>query len=85
SAAVALTNIAILQDPELDLLNRAHALGLEAQARIRGFGSPWVGEVRGRGLMIGIELVEDPITKAPLAPEKIGQLMGYLLNHGVLM
>ncbi|MFP3710533.1 aminotransferase class III-fold pyridoxal phosphate-dependent enzyme, partial [Paraburkholderia sp. SIMBA_009] len=56
SAAVALTNISILQDPELDLLNRAHTLGLEAQAHIRGFNSPLVGEVRGRGLMLGIEL-----------------------------
>ncbi|WAJ38743.1 aspartate aminotransferase family protein [Pseudomonas sp. GOM7] len=85
SATVALTNIAILQDPELDLLNRAHALGLEAQARIRGFNSPWVGEVRGRGLMIGIELVEDQASKTPLERDKIGQLMGYLMNHGVLM
>ncbi|KIQ60013.1 aspartate aminotransferase family protein, partial [Pseudomonas fluorescens] len=85
SAAVALTNISILQDPDLDLLNRAHTLGLEAQARIRGFNSPLVGEVRGRGLMIGIELVADPVTKAPLEGAKIGQLMGYLLNHGVLM
>jgi 4-aminobutyrate aminotransferase len=85
SAAVALTNISILQDPELDLLNRAPTLGLDAQEYIRGFNSRFVAEVRGRGLMIGIELVEDPVTKAPLAPEKIGQLMGYLLNHGVLM
>jgi len=85
SAVVALTNIAILQDPELDLLNRAHVLGLEAQERIRGFNSPLVGEVRGRGLMIGIELVEDPDTKEPLSRDKIGQLMGYLMNQGVLM
>lgn len=85
SAVVALTNIAILQDPELDLLNRAHAVGLEALERIRGFNSPFVGEVRGRGLMIGIELVEDPVTKEPLSRDKIGQLMGYLINHGVLM
>lgn len=35
--------------------------------------------------MIGIELVEDRATKAPLAGDKIGKLMGYLLNHGVLM
>ncbi|GLX14604.1 acetylornithine aminotransferase [Pseudomonas straminea] len=85
SAVVALTNIAILQDPELDLLNRAHTLGLEAQERIRAFNSPFLGEVRGRGLMIGIELVEDPVTKEPLSRDKIGQLMGYLMNHGVLM
>lgn len=85
SSAVALTNISILQDPELDLINRAAVLGEEAQERIRGFNSPFVAEVRGRGLMIGIELVEDIATKTPLRGEKIGQLMGYLMNHGVLM
>jgi 4-aminobutyrate aminotransferase len=85
SAAVALTNIAILQDPELDLLNRAHALGQEAQDHIRGFDSPFVGEVRGRGLMIGIELVEDRATKEPLKGERLGRLMGHLTSHGVLM
>jgi 4-aminobutyrate aminotransferase len=85
SAAVALTNISLLQDPELDLLNRAHALGLEAQERIRGFNSPLVGEVRGRGLMIGIELVEDKATKQPLSGDKLGKLMNHVLSHGVLM
>ena len=85
SSAVALTNISILQDPAMDLLNRAHTLGLEAQERIRGFNNPHVGEVRGRGLMIGIELVEDKVTKEPLTGEKLGQLMGYVLSHGVLM
>lgn len=85
SAAVSLTNISLLQDPELDLVNRAHQLGLEAQAYIRGFNSPYVGEVRGRGLMIGIELVEDQVTKEPLTGEKLGKLMGYVLSHGALM
>ena len=85
SAAVALTNISLLQDPSLRLLDRAHALGLEAQERIRGFNSPFVGEVRGRGLMIGIELVEDKASKEPLTREKLGKLMDYLVHHGVLM
>ncbi|MDR7151879.1 4-aminobutyrate aminotransferase [Hydrogenophaga palleronii] len=85
SAAVSLTNIALLQDPELDLINRAHQLGLEAQEYIRGFNSPYIGEVRGRGLMIGIELVEDKVTKEPLTGEKLGKLMGHVLSHGVLM
>lgn len=85
AAAVALTNIDILQDPALDLVNRAHVLGLEIQQRLRGMNSPLIGEVRGLGLMIGIELVEDRETKKPLSGEKIGQLMGYLLSHGVLM
>lgn len=85
SAAVALTNIRLLQDPELNLIQRAHDVGLEAQEYIRGFNSPYVGEVRGRGLMIGIELVEDQATRAPLTGEKLGRLMGHVLSHGVLM
>jgi 4-aminobutyrate aminotransferase len=85
SAAVALTNISILQDPELDLVNRAHQLGLEAQERIRSFDSPFVGEVRGRGLMIGIELVENKETREPLSGERLGKLMGYVVGHGVMM
>jgi 4-aminobutyrate aminotransferase len=85
SAAVSLTNIGILQDPALGLLERAHALGLEAQERIRSFNSPFVGEVRGRGLMIGIELVENKATKEPLSRDNLGKLMGYLVSRGVLM
>ena len=85
SAAVALTNISILQDPQLDLINRAHRLGLEAQQHIRGFNSRFVGEVRGRGLMIGIELVEDKDTRQPFSGERLGKLMGFLVSHGVLM
>lgn len=85
SAAVALTNIGIITDPALGLLDRAAQLGEEAKAYIRGFNSPFVGEVRGRGLMIGIELVEDQATKEPLSRDHLGQLMGHVLNHGVLM
>jgi 4-aminobutyrate aminotransferase len=85
SAAVALTNISILQDPELDLINRAGTLGLLAQEHIRNCNSPLIGEVRGLGLMIGIELVENQAAREPLHRDKVGKLMGYLLNHGVLM
>jgi len=85
ASAVALTNINLLQDPELDLINRAQVLGDKAQAFLRNLNSPFIGEVRGRGLMIGIEMVADRASKTPLSGEKIGQLMGYLLSHGVMM
>ncbi len=85
SAAVSLTNIELLQDPELKLLQRAHELGQEAQEYIRGFDCPFVGEVRGRGLMIGIELVEDKATREPLRGENLGKLMNHVLSHGVMM
>jgi 4-aminobutyrate aminotransferase len=85
SAAVALTNLNLLQDPKLNLLGRAEQLGKEVQERVRGFNSPHVGEVRGRGLMIGIELVEDKATKEPISRERLGKLMDHVVSHGVLM
>ena len=33
-----------------------------------------VGDVRGKGLMIGIEMVQDKESRAPLSPEKMSQI-----------
>ncbi|WP_296747123.1 aspartate aminotransferase family protein [Mesorhizobium sp.] len=55
----ALTTIAIIR--EEGLAERAAELGTYAMDRLRGLmdQSPHVGEVRGRGLMMGVELVEE--------------------------
>lgn len=45
---------------------------------------PLIGEVRGRGLMIGVELVKDPQTKEP-APAQANQLLEALRERGVLV
>ncbi|MEU8519354.1 diaminobutyrate--2-oxoglutarate transaminase family protein [Streptomyces sp. NBC_01216] len=51
------------------LADRAAALGTRMLGRLRGLSAahPSVGDVRGRGLMIGVELV-DPSGEAPHAP-----------------
>jgi len=85
SAAVCLTNIELLQDPALDLINRAHLLGSEIMTKMRALDSPLIGEIRGRGLMIGIELVEDKGSKKPLPPEKMGKIVVGSLSRGVIM
>ena len=85
SAAVCLTNIDLLQDPKLDLIRRAHEVGLEAMQKLRAIDSPYIGEVRGRGLMIGIELVEDRATKVPLSAEKMGRIVVQSLQRGVII
>jgi LysW-gamma-L-lysine/LysW-L-ornithine aminotransferase len=43
---------------ERDLYARSAALGAELMSRLSGMGSPKVRQVRGRGMMIGVELKE---------------------------
>jgi 4-aminobutyrate aminotransferase-like enzyme len=45
---------------------------------------PFVGEVRGRGLMIGLELVSDKATKAPLPRKVCEQIFLRALHRGVI-
>ncbi len=87
SCEVCITNIDLITDPEADLLGRATQLGEEIKARLRaGMDvAPCIGEVRGRGLMIGCEVVADRETKEPLAPEKVGEIAMKLLSRGILM
>ena len=46
---------------------------------------PWVGEIRGKGLLIGIELVADRETKEPLAGEKVGAIKERCLELGTII
>jgi 4-aminobutyrate aminotransferase len=60
--------LAVLENIEAEgLASRAAEVGALLIERLREAtrGSPWVGDVRGRGLAIGVELVEDLATKAP--------------------
>jgi adenosylmethionine-8-amino-7-oxononanoate aminotransferase len=54
-----------------DLVTRCAALGERMRADLRSALTdvPAVGDVRGLGLMIGLELVRDPVTKEPFARE----------------
>ena len=54
-----------------DLLQRVEPLGksLDAHLKARLFRNPHVGDIRGRGLFRGIELVADRESKLPFAPE----------------
>jgi 4-aminobutyrate aminotransferase len=85
SAAVCLTNIELLQDPSLDLITRAHVVGAETMDKLRAAESLLIGEVRGRGLMIGVELVENKTSRQPLSAERVGKIVMGSLRRGIVM
>ncbi len=61
-------------------LGRALRAGLEALAGRH----PWIGEVRGMGLMQALELVEDPRTREP-SPAKAAALLEAAREEGLLI
>jgi 4-aminobutyrate--pyruvate transaminase len=75
TCAVALKNIEIILDE--DLVGNAARMGSHVLAQLRArLNYPWVGEVRGRGLIAAIELVTDRQTKQRFSPElKVGDVL----------
>jgi 4-aminobutyrate aminotransferase len=65
TARAALTTIQIIEDE--GLVGRAAELGAHAMNRMRDLmaRSVLIGDVRGRGLLFGVEIVADRDTKAP--------------------
>lgn len=65
TARAALETLAVIRDE--GLVDRAAELGAHALERLRAQvgDHPLVGDIRGRGLMFGVEIVADRATKAP--------------------
>jgi 4-aminobutyrate aminotransferase len=81
--AAALASIAVLREERL--VERSAELGARTMRRLREMTAdhPHVGEVRGLGMMIGIELVRDRESRVP-APELAGRVVVETLRRGVL-
>ena len=85
SAAVALEALTIYQ--ERDILSHVRAVAPRFQAALRAFTDhPLVGEVRGVGLIAGVELVADKTTKAAFPPaQAMGARVAALAQqHGLI-
>ena len=84
SCAAAIANIQVLRAE--NLLANAADRGEQIVARMRRFQTrcPLIGEVRGKGLMIGIELVSDPKVKTP-ASDQARQVRRLARENGVLV
>jgi 4-aminobutyrate aminotransferase len=86
TCAACMTNIDILTENDGALIKRAGELGEEISQQLREGAKDikFIGDVRGKGLMIGIEMVEDKETRKPLNPDAMGMFMMGLLNRGII-
>ena len=71
---------------EEDLVAKGKALGRKMRTRLEALAEefPLIGQVRGLGPMLALELVKDPRTKEP-APEQTKALVQYCLHHGLII
>jgi 4-aminobutyrate aminotransferase-like enzyme len=71
---------------EEQLAERAADLGAQVMTQLQALQAryPVIGDVRGRGLLIGVELVTDRRTREP-APEAAARLVRGALERGLLV
>src|SRR3954451_753716 len=84
ASAVALRNIEIMQEEKL--AGRAAEIGayfLDALQSLMDLKV--VGDVRGKGLLIGVELVKDRAMKEQLDPAQIGGVVDFCRDRGVIV
>ncbi len=85
ACAVALKNIEILEQEAL--FDRSKEMGKATLQTLQENlqDHPNVGDVRGRGLLIGIELVVDKVSKEPLPVEKVNAVIAACKEQGVII
>ncbi len=78
--------LATLDLVEGGLMANAVVMGERLQAGMRSLAErhECIGDVRGRGLMIGVEFVKDRATREP-APDIVHQLVQRAFAHGLLL
>jgi taurine-pyruvate aminotransferase len=82
--AAALENIRIIEREKL--LANVTAMGEYLMAGLQeSLSHPNVGDVRGKGLLAGIEFVTDKASKQPLPEEKVIAVCGEMAANGVLV
>jgi len=84
AAAVALRNIEIMEAERL--ADRAAEIGAYLLDGLRGLMSlAVVGDVRGKGLLIGVELVKDRATKEQLDAAQLASVVDFCRDNGVIV
>lgn len=84
AAAAADVTLQIIRDE--NLVENSRRVGKKLLARFQALQSKhaFIGDVRGRGLLIGVELVADPATKEPLDKQICRALFHDCLRRGLV-
>ncbi|MDQ0154755.1 aspartate aminotransferase family protein [Robertmurraya andreesenii] len=85
ACALALKNIEIMEQE--GLFDRSKELGENLLQKLQAqLGDhPFVGNVRGKGLLVGIELVQDKATKEPLDTKLVNQVITGCKEKGLII
>ena len=84
ACAVALKNLEIIERE--GLVERADRHGERLRAELAHLEDhPYVGEVRGIGFLLGIELVEDKQTREPASAARIGKIIADCKANGLIV
>lgn len=85
SMAMALANLRVIEEEGLQAhASKVGAYNIEHLKEIMQ-RHPSMGSVRGSGFIIGIELVNDKITKEPLTKESVANVMDELRERGIIV
>ncbi len=81
--AAALENMRIIEDE--GLLDNTTAMGERLMGNLRGLMEKHaaIGEVRGKGLFVGAELVADRSSREPLGEAQVAAVVGAVMKRGV--
>ncbi|RHW33438.1 aspartate aminotransferase family protein [Lysinibacillus yapensis] len=85
ACAVSLKNLEIMENE--DLYTRSEEMGAillkELQHKLKNY--PNIGDIRGKGLLIGIELVSNLETKQPIDVSIINDIIAHCKNNGLII
>jgi taurine-pyruvate aminotransferase len=85
ACALALKNLEIMEQEQL--FDRSRELGdyLKQSLASALADHPFVGDVRGKGLLVGIELVSDKTSKEPLGAELVNKVISGCKGKGLII
>lgn len=85
SCALALKNLEIMENEKLIERSAEKGAVLLSELKSRLSNHPFVGDVRGKGLLIGLELVKNKETKEPIEIDKINGVIASCKKKGLIV